>query len=247
MYRKDYQTVLKIVSIAVFSALGFLLMSFAQIPYPFAPWLKIEFSEITTLISYSLYSFPGGIIVGLIKTLLDLSVHGITAGLGIGNITAFLTSILYCLSLFVINKIFVSFNKKTHIRIIGYTVIILFISFVLVLLNALFITPSYLNGKYVTCFNSGVRQGVIDGLNKMLNSNFDSYFLIIFVVYFPFNIIKGVLVFVMYELLYKRLFSILVTRSKKLQKIFGNNNELPSENKENEIEKEENNSEDISN
>ena len=220
MYRKDYQVVSKIVIVAILSALGFILMSFAQLPYPLAPWLKIEFSEVTTLISFSLYSFPGGIIVGIIKTLLDLSVHGITSGLGIGNITALITSILYCVSFYLVSKFLKLFNKGFLYRLLGYVIITLFVSVILVLFNALFITPSFISGKYTTCFNSGIKESVTGALNAALKTNFDSYFLVIFILYFPFNLLKGVLVFVIYELLYKRLFNILVKSSPKMQKLF---------------------------
>ena len=233
MYRKDYLVVSRIVTIAILSALGFILMSFAQLPYPVAPWLKIELSEITTLISFSLYSFPGGIIVGLIKTLLDLSVHGVTEGLGIGNITAFITSILYCVSFFIVSKFLKLFNKNFRYRLLGYVIITVFVSLVLVLFNALFITPSFIEGKYVTCFSSGISDKVTSVLNDTLKMKTNSYFLVIFILYFPFNLLKGILIFLVYELLYKRLFSILVRSSPRMQKFFTlENNDYNDTNKE---------------
>ena len=59
--KKERRNVSEIISrmtiTAMLSALGFVLMAFAQFPYPFAPWLKIEVSEITIIISYNLFRF----------------------------------------------------------------------------------------------------------------------------------------------------------------------------------------------
>ena len=92
--RSASETITRITTTAVLAALGFVLMAFAQIPYPFAPWLKIELSELVTIIAYALYGLPGGLSVALIKTLLNLAVHG-PVGLGIGDLTAFLTSCVF--------------------------------------------------------------------------------------------------------------------------------------------------------
>ena len=100
-FRNPVEMVTRIATLAILSALGFVLMAFLQFPYPFAPWLKIEVSEIVTVLAYALYGLPGGITVAIIKTLLNLAVHG-PVGLGIGDLTAFITSCMYILGLFVI-------------------------------------------------------------------------------------------------------------------------------------------------
>ena len=66
--RSASEIITRMTTIAMLSALGFVLMAFAQFPYPIAPWLKIEISEIVTIIAYALYGLPGGISVALIKT-----------------------------------------------------------------------------------------------------------------------------------------------------------------------------------
>ena len=96
--KKQRRNVSEVISrmtiLAMLSALGFVLMAFAQIPYPFAPWLKIEVSEIVTLIAYALYGLPGGLFVAFVKTALNLAVHG-PVGLGIGDLTALFTSCMF--------------------------------------------------------------------------------------------------------------------------------------------------------
>ena len=108
--RNVKEVITRMCTLAILSALGFVLMAFAQFPYPFAPWLKIEISEIVTFIAYALYGLPGGIIVALVKTLLNLAVHG-PVGLGIGDLTAFFTSCMFILGLFVTSHVFKSFKK----------------------------------------------------------------------------------------------------------------------------------------
>ena len=102
--RKVSEVISRMTTLAMLSALGFVLMAFAQIPYPFAPWLKIEVSEIVTLIAYALYGLPGGLFVAVVKTLLNLAVHG-PVGLGIGDLTAFITSCIFILGLFITSHI----------------------------------------------------------------------------------------------------------------------------------------------
>ena len=104
--RSAQETITRISTLAVLSALGFVLMAFVQFPYPFAPWLKIEISELITIIAYALYGFPGGLTVALIKTLLNLAVHG-PVGLGIGDLTAFITSCMFLLGLFLTSHVFI--------------------------------------------------------------------------------------------------------------------------------------------
>ena len=195
-------------------------MSFVQIPYPVAPWLKIEFSDVFVLLAFSLYSFPGAIIVAIIKTLLDFAYNGLTSPLGIGNITAFITSILYCVIFLLVSRVLKLFHKDFKYRLLGYGIITITISFLLVLLNALFITPTFLVGSYTTAFNNEVANRVTNALNGMLKTNINSYFLIIFVTYFPFNILKAVLILLIYELIYKRLFMLLIDKSPKMKKYF---------------------------
>ena len=116
--RSVSETITRITTIAMLSALGFVLMAFAQFPYPFAPWLKVEVSEIVTIIAYALYGLPGGIAVALIKTLLNLAVHG-PVGLGIGDLTAFITSCMFILGLFLTSHVFKWFKKGLVFRIIS--------------------------------------------------------------------------------------------------------------------------------
>ena len=92
--RSVKESITRITTLGLLSALGFVLMAFAQFPYPLAPWLKIEVSELITIIAYALYGLPGGLSVALIKTLLNLAVHG-PVGLGIGALFTITFTVIF--------------------------------------------------------------------------------------------------------------------------------------------------------
>ena len=223
--RNPSEMITRITTLGMLSALGFVLMAFLQFPYPFAPWLKIEVSEIVTVLAYALYGLPGGIIVAIIKTLLNLAVHG-PVGLGIGDITAFFTSCMYILGLFVTSRLKL-FKKGIGFRLIAYVSITLFVSIILTVLNAIFITPSYLtvfgpNAHFSTCFDEGVIQSTAAYLtgNDQIAVNGWSYIGIISSIYMPFNLIKAGLCCLLYEALFNPLVFILMKRSKFFQRWF---------------------------
>ena len=227
--RSVSETITRITTIAMLSALGFVLMAFAQFPYPFAPWLKVEVSEIVTIIAYALYGLPGGLAVALIKTLLNLAVHG-PVGLGIGDLTAFITSCMFILGLFLTSHVFKWFKKGLVFRIISYLFIVVLVTITLTLLNAIVITPSYLsvfgpNAHFSTCFEPGVIQNVAAYLtgNKDITVNGWSYIGIICSIYMPFNLIKASICLLVYEVLFNRLIFVFMRKSEFFKKYFVGN------------------------
>ena len=220
------EIITRMTTLAMLSALGFVLMAFAQIPYPFAPWLKIEISEIVTIIAYAMYGLPGGLTVAIIKTALNLLVHG-PVGLGIGDLTALFTSLMFVFGLFLTSHIFKWFKKGLGFRILAYVVITAIITVTLTVLNAIFITPSYLtvfgpNAHFSTCFEPGVINNVaayITG-NKDIQVNGWSYVGIISSIYAPFNLMKAGACLLIYELVFNRLIFVFMRRSEFFQKYF---------------------------
>lgn len=219
MRRSSSEVVTRLCTIALLSALGFVLMAFLRIPYPPAPWLMIEFSDVVVLIAYALYGLTGGLMVSIFKTLLDMAVHGLTGAYGIGNITALVTSLCFVLALFIASHLLKLFKKGLPLRILGYVFITVLVAVLLTLLNALFITPTYLTGTFTTCFDSEAVKAVMEGINGMgIQGNI--YFLLISVIYFPFNLLKGACISVIYEILFNRLIFVLMQRSPKMKKYF---------------------------
>ena len=225
--RKDPREVIsRMTVLAMLAALGFVLMAFAQFPYPFAPWLKIEVSELITLIAYALYGLPGGLFVAIVKTLLNLAVHG-PVGLGIGDLTAFITSCTFILGLFLTSHVFKWFKKGLGFRVLSYLVITLIVTFILTLLNAIVITPSYLsvfgpNPHFSTCFEPGVIQNVVKYITKQEDVvvNGWKYIGVICSIYVPFNLMKAGACCLVYEVLFNRLIFVFMRKSEFFQKYF---------------------------
>ena len=224
-FRSPAEMVTRIATLAVLSALGFILMAFLQFPYPLAPWLKIEVSELVTVLAYALYGLPGGLFVAIVKTLLNLAVHG-PVGLGIGDLTAFITSCMYILGLFITSRLKL-FKKGVGFRFIAYGAISIFVSIIMTALNAIVITPSYLtvfgpNPHFSTCFDEGVIQNTAAYLtgNKDVTVNGWSYIGIISAIYMPFNLIKASLCLLGYEALFNQIIFLLMKRSPFFQKWF---------------------------
>ena len=252
--RSVKESITRITTLGLLSALGFVLMAFAQFPYPLAPWLKIEVSELITIIAYALYGLPGGLSVALIKTLLNLAVHG-PVGLGIGDLTAFITSCMFILGLFITSHLLRWFKKGLGYRVLSYAIIAVLVAVVLTALNAIVITPSYLtvygpNPHFSTCFGEGVIQDVIAFINKNLKwtveANVGTYIGIIAVIYVPFNLMKAIVCCLVYELMFNRLIFVFMRQSPFFQKWFVGNiftkkvEEKPSTDEDEELEAQKN-------
>ena len=227
--RSASEIITRMTTVAMLSALGFVLMAFAQFPYPIAPWLKIEISEIVTIIAYALYGLPGGISVALIKTALNLAVHG-PVGLGIGDLTALFTSMVFVFGLFLTSHVFKWFKKGLGFRILSYVVITFIIAAILTVLNAIFITPSYLtvfgpNAHFSTCFDEGVITNVTSYITGKEETDVNgwTYVGLISSIYGPFNLMKAGACFLIYELMFNRLIFVFMRKSEFFQKYFVGN------------------------
>ena len=231
--KKQRRNVSEVISrmtiLAMLSALGFVLMAFAQIPYPFAPWLKIEVSEIVTLIAYALYGLPGGLFVAFVKTALNLAVHG-PVGLGIGDLTALFTSCMFVLGLFLTSHVFKWFKKGLLFRVFAYVFITILVATILTVANAIFITPSYLsvfgaNPHFSTCFEPGVIQNVVKYITKAEDANVNAwrYIGVICSIYVPFNLMKAAACCLVYEVVFNRLIFVFMRKSEFFKKYFVGN------------------------
>lgn len=201
---------------AILSALGSILMIVGtNLPYPVAPFLKLEPSDTVILVAYAICGLPSAAACALIKALLEMLINGPTGPIAIGQITAFLTSLLYVFGLFLCSHIFKLFRKGLIGRIISYVVIITIVASLMTILNYLFITPTFLSQKPTTCFNP-------DFLGNFSNPALPfkgPFFWVVFATYFPFNLLKGLIVCVLYELLFNRVIFSYLKNSKFYSKI----------------------------
>ena len=223
--RNVKEVISRIATLGMLSALGFVLMAFAQFPYPAAPWLKIEISEIVVIIAYALYGFPGGIFVALVKSALNLAVRGLSGPFGIGDITALFTSIMFIIALLLTSHVFKWFKKGLLFRIFAYIFIAVFVSIILTSFNALFITPTYLSGSFTSCFNEGIVQNVTASLTGDTSSmhNSGAYIGAVSLIYIPFNLMKVGMCCAIYELLFNRLIFVFMRKSVFFNKYFVGN------------------------
>ncbi len=213
MRNKTSTLIFKMVSSSLLAGLGIILMLFVKFPYPLAPWIEIEISDVVILVGYATGGFTCSLLIAIIKTLISLLVQ--PSGIYyIGQLAAIISSLTYLICLFICVKVFRLFSKKLFHRIIGYIFIGVVNALVMTSLNYLFITPTYLAGYYTTCFNSDAVSKVISSLSKFGGD----YFTCIFVLYFPFNLIKASLILVIYELLFNTLLFVVFKNNPKLSK-----------------------------
>lgn len=175
--------ILKLTTLALLSALGVVLMSYIEIPYPPAPFLKIEVSDFVVMFTFLLFGFKEALIVAVIKTLGDLMFRGAVGPMAVGQITAFIASISYVMMLFVANKLIRS--NKVGFKVIKYLLVVTGVAAIMCVANYFFLTPIFL-GKFSFLDMSN------DSLSSMTGIN--SYLLSIVILYLPFNFIKGTLI-----------------------------------------------------
>ncbi|MGM9987537.1 MAG: ECF transporter S component, partial [Bacillaceae bacterium] len=99
------KNVKKMIVISMMSAIGFILMALIEIPVPgFPPFLKIDISDITSLVTMILYGPVAGILVSFFKNFLYYMVRGGTAGIPVGEFANLLASIMLVLPTYYIWK-----------------------------------------------------------------------------------------------------------------------------------------------
>lgn len=186
----------KLAIIALFSAIGGVLMSF-DFPLPgFLPFMKIDFSDLPIMIGGFLFGPIQGVIIALLKVLIKLIIKPSTTY--VGEIANFIGSTMYVLPASFIYK---SVKSKKR-AIIGLIVGILISSIVLTICNITFIFPFYMN-----LFHIG-EDKIVEMCNKIfpfINSITKVYLFSVL----PFNIIKYSLVSIITFIFYKRISKII--------------------------------------
>ncbi|MGL4980939.1 MAG: ECF transporter S component, partial [Fusobacteriaceae bacterium] len=159
-----------IAMIGVLGALAFILMMI-EIPFPIAPWLKFDFSDLVVLFGGLVGGYLVSVGITIIKLVLNIMIKG-TQTAGIGEITSFLATMSYVLPVIYIYK------RKKKI-VLGLFIGTFSLTILLIMLNYLYVTPFY------------ARLYKMDYILEMINKGDDSYLKYIFYYYGLFNIIKG--------------------------------------------------------
>lgn len=180
--------ILKLTVLALLSAIGVVLMSYLQLPYPIAPFLKIEFSDFVVIFAFLLFGFKEAFIVAIVKTGCDLLIRGPQTGGTfpfVAHITALVASLSYVLALWICSKIIR--NEKIGHKIAKYTLVVIIVSMIMTFANYMILTPLFL-GEF-SFFGIGLSDktmGMVKGLTGL-----DNFFLAIVFLYLPFNLLKG--------------------------------------------------------
>lgn len=173
----------RLITISMLSAVAFVL-TFIKFPLPFLPpYLTLDFSDVPTLLATFLLGPIAGIIVAFIKNILNFLFK---MGDPVGPVANFLAGASFLLSAYYVYK-----NKpSTRTLIYGLIVGTIVMTIVLSILNYFVLLP-----LYGMIFNLG---DVVKNLKIVIVSGV-----------IPFNIIKGIIISIIFVLLYKRLKNIL--------------------------------------
>ncbi len=182
-----------IVKIGVLSALAFVLM-LLEIPLPFIapPFYEMDFSEVIVLIGSFALGPWAGVVIELIKNLLNLIVTGSSTAY-VGEFANFVTGCAFVLPaafLYVIKR------DRTH-AVHGMVLGTISLAFVGALINYFIMVPLYAE-LYMP-------METILGMAAEIFPSIDSLWKMILLCVVPFNMIKGVLCSIITFLLYKRI------------------------------------------
>ena len=180
----------RLVKVGILAALAYILM-FVQMPIPIAPpFMKLDLADVPALIGGFAMGPWYGVLIQLIKNVLNLSK---TMTGGVGELSNFIVGSTYVLVSAYIYK-----NKKTKkTSIIALAFGVLAMTALATLSNAFVVFPVY--GK-VMHMDLEAFAGMVGG-NGLVNN----YFTLMVFSIAPFNIIKGTVEAIVTELIYKRI------------------------------------------
>lgn len=175
----------KIVVIGILAALAWIISRFTFPILPWAPFLKIDFSDIPILLGMYVFGPMAGVAIAGVRSLLSYVMSGGEAGFPIGDTAAFLATLSYTLPIYYLIKDRIP-NMKSTLLSSGLGTVSLTV--VLSALNWAFIAPMYM---YVMGFSVGPMRE----------------YLTISVI--PFNLLKGIFVSIVFFAVYYRMYDYL--------------------------------------
>ncbi len=166
------------VSIGMLSSIAYVLMLLNFPLPPFPNFLFVDFSDIPALLATLIFGPIAGILVEFFKNVLNYIATGSPTGIPVGHIANFIAGIVFILpTYFVYNRL--KTRKSMTLGLISGTLIM---AVLMSTLNYLFILPAYT---------------VLMGFPDMRN--------LVIPAILPFNILKGVMMSVIFMLLFLRM------------------------------------------
>ncbi|MEE1315468.1 MAG: ECF transporter S component [Faecalimonas sp.] len=194
---KEKLNIRKMTLIGMLGAIAVVLMLF-EIPLPFAPsFYEIDLSEVPVLIGCFAMGPLAGVLIELIKILLNLLINGsVTAG--VGELANF---VIGCSFILPAGWIY----KKNHTKK-GALLGLVTGTFVMTTLGC-FINAYVMLPAYAAAFGMPIEKLIAMG--TAVNGYIDSLLTFVFFAVVPFNLLKGVLVSVIVFCIYKKIRPIL--------------------------------------
>lgn len=169
------------VSIAILSTIGFLLMVIEFPTFFGGSFLKLDFSDIAALIGAFMFGPLAAIIIELLKNVLWFMFSGGVAGVPIGEFANFLSGLSFVLPIYYIYR----YYQSKRSLVVASAVSTISITVAMCVFNYFILLPFYIK---------------IGGLPK----NTDLTNLIVYAI-IPFNILKGIVVSIIFFILYNYL------------------------------------------
>ncbi|MBG9577175.1 ECF transporter S component [Cytobacillus firmus] len=170
------------VAIGMLSSISYVLMLLNFPIPPFPQFLMIDFSDIPALIAALIFGPAAGILVELIKNILDYFMTGSATGVPVGHIANFAAGILFVLPTYYVYSKLKTKKGMTFGLVIGTMVMAVIMS----VLNYLVILPAYtffLNFPAMSA--PEMRTMIVTGI-------------------LPFNILKGFIISIVFMLIFTR-------------------------------------------
>lgn len=187
----------KITQIGMMGAIAMVLMLF-EMPLPFFPsFYEMDLSEVPVLIGAFTMGPVAGILIELVKILLNLLING-TITAGVGEFANFIIGCGLCVPAALVYR---KFHTKAGALagLISGTVIMTILS---CFINAYVVLPLYMKAF-------GWDASVLVGMGNAVNGNITSMLTFVLFAVAPFNLIKGILASTVVMLIYKRISPIL--------------------------------------
>lgn len=187
----------KMVIIGMMTALA-TIVYYLDFPVPFMPgFIKLDFSNVISLLTGFALGPVEGVIVCLIKNLIHLLIKGIDTTMGIGDIFDFVTSATFVLVAALIYKK----NRTKKGAVIATLVGMLAFTVISLPLNYFIVYPIY--------FKAYGGEAAILGAYQKLMSSVKNIFSALCIFNLPFTFIKGLLCSIITIIIYKPLSPIL--------------------------------------
>ena len=167
----------RFVTIAMLGSISFVIM-LLNFPLPGLPtFLKIDFSDVPALIAVITMGPVAGILVELLKNLLEWIYVGSPTGVPVGQMANFATGVLFILPVYYV------YNKYTSVKglFVGLVVATVSMTIGMAVLNYIAFIPMY---AYFMNFHLDAYETIVLGI-------------------IPFNLIKGIMLIAIVLLLFK--------------------------------------------